>query len=168
MTPYGPLASGARGGPVPHSYWVVEGALGAGAHPSGGSSDRAGGLVRAGIDVIVDLTGIEVDMRGHPDMTVRAHPIADFSVPSLPEMVSVLDTIDTALDAGRGVYVHCLAGVGRTGTVVGCWLIRHRLYPSGEATGLIARLRSQAGLGSARSPETDQQVEFVESWLPGH
>lgn len=164
MTPYGPLASGARGGPVPHSYWVVEGALVAGAHPSGGSSDRAN-PVGAGIDVIVDLT--EIEPAGLGLIPVRDHPIADFGVPSPPEMVSILDTIDAELDADHVVYVHCLAGVGRTGTVVGCWLIRHRVCSPEAATALIASLRSQAGLGSARSPETDQQAGFVESWLPG-
>ena len=33
--------------------------------------------------------------------------------------------IDEAMSAGKAVYVHCWGGVGRTGTVVGCWLVRH-------------------------------------------
>ena len=40
-------------------------------------------------------------------------------------MASILDAIDAALDGGKTVYVHCWGGVGRTGTVVGCWLVRH-------------------------------------------
>lgn len=32
-----------------------------------------------------------------------------------------------ALAAGQTVYVHCYGGIGRTGTVVGCWLVRHGL-----------------------------------------
>lgn len=164
MTPYGPLASGASGGPVAHSYWVVAGALVAGARPTDGSSSRAG-LVRAGIDVIVDLTGS--GRRDRPEMDVRLHPIADFGVPSVAEMASILDTIDGALDADRGVFVHCLAGVGRTGTVVGCWLIRHGACSPGKAIEVIARLRGQAGLPGVTSPETGAQVEFVESWESG-
>ena len=40
-------------------------------------------------------------------------------------MLAVLDAIDIALCEGHGVYIHCWGGVGRTGTVVGCWLKRH-------------------------------------------
>ena len=40
-------------------------------------------------------------------------------------MRSILDAIDAAVSQGRRVYVHCRAGIGRTGTVVGCYLVRH-------------------------------------------
>lgn len=151
---------------MPSSYWVVADSLGAGARLFG-SRDGVASIVEVEVDLIVDLMGIESATHGQPDIEVRPHPIADFGVPTAAEMVSILDTIDGALDAGRVVYVHCLAGVGRTGTVVGCWLIRHRICPPREATGLIGRLRHQAGLPGTRSPETRQQVGFVESWVPG-
>lgn len=165
MTPYGPLASEARKGPVPYSYWVVADSLAAGARPPSGGLEGIGRLTQEGIDEIVDLAGIDPEILGH--VTVRARPIADLGVPSAAEMVSILDTIDRALDAGRAVYVHCLAGVGRTGTVVGCWLVRHRICPPHDAAALIARLRSQAGMPATRSPETSRQAELVESWVSG-
>ena len=39
--------------------------------------------------------------------------------------------VDDALGEGRTVYVHCWGGIGRTGTVVGCWLVRHGLTGRG-------------------------------------
>jgi hypothetical protein len=35
----------------------------------------------------------------------------------------ILQHIRSELEAGRLVYVHCWGGKGRTGTVIGCWLI---------------------------------------------
>ena len=61
-------------------------------------------------------------------------------------MNAVLDMLDTALQAGQAVYLHCWAGIGRTGTVVGCYLVRHGL--TGEQA--LARLVTlRAGLGDA-------------------
>ena len=62
------------------------------------------------------------------DVVHERHPIRDLSVPRSPQdMASILDALDEALEGGRNVYVHCWGGVGRTGTVVGCWLVRHGL-----------------------------------------
>ena len=59
-------------------------------------------------------------------VTHQRHTIGDFSVPDSPKfMAATLDAIDSAISDGNTVYVHCWAGVGRTGTVVGCWLVRH-------------------------------------------
>ena len=41
-------------------------------------------------------------------------------------MREILDCLDDALRSGRKVYVHCRAGIGRTGTVVGCLLVETR------------------------------------------
>ena len=39
-------------------------------------------------------------------------------------MHDILDAINSALAAGRNVYVHCRGGIERTRTVVACWLQR--------------------------------------------
>ena len=71
-------------------------------------------------------------------------------------MARILDSIDASLAAGEVVYVHCLAGIGRTGTVIGCYLVRHGL--SGEEA--LARVEALRGAG----PETPEQRELVRSW----
>jgi len=64
--------------------------------------------------------------------------------------------------------VHCWGGVGRTGTVVGCWLARHGIANGEEVLDHIARLR-QGDLArrDRPSPETDTQRALVRSWRKG-
>jgi len=69
-----------------------------------------------------------------------AHPIVDMGTTTVPHMARILDDVDEARAAGLMVYVHCWGGIGRTGTVVGCWLMRHGL-DDGDPIGRIAQLR---------------------------
>jgi protein-tyrosine phosphatase len=93
----------------------------------------------------------------------RRFPIADCGVPEPEAMNTILAAVDESLAAGRVVYVHCAGGIGRTGTVVGCWLVRHGLSGS-EALERIAALRRGTPSESLRSPGTDGQRRFVLEW----
>jgi protein-tyrosine phosphatase len=84
-------------------------------------------------------------------------PIRDFTVPDDDRLVLALDTIDAELAAGGIVFVHCWAGCGRTGVVVGCWLVRHGTPPS-EA---LARIAEARGLGC---PQTLEQRLAILGW----
>lgn len=146
-----------RPGPLPGSYWIVPGLFAAGAWPAASGH----GLVGSGITQVVDLT--ECPDNDHDGQVVR-FPIADLDVPDRGRMVDILETIDGAIASGTGVYVHCMAGIGRTGTVVGCWLIRHGHAVGAEAMSVIAWLRSATDERPLRSPETEEQRAFVASW----
>jgi protein-tyrosine phosphatase len=80
-------------------------------------------------------------------------------------MTTILNTIDTELQAGRKIYLHCWGGIGRTGTTVGCYLVR-RGKTGDEALQQLAKWwqtvpKSQIHL---RSPETREQAEFIRNW----
>ena len=91
------------------------------------------------------------------------HTIVDGSVPHTHQyMSSILDAIDAALGNGKTIYLHCLGGVGRTGTVVGCWLVRHG-HTGDAALDRIAELFGASGLATKHhhsSPETREQREY--------
>ena len=87
----------------------------------------------------------------------------DLDCPTPETMRAILDAVDEALAVGRKVYLHCWGGVGRTGTVVGCHLVRHGTRPE-EALALIADWRRDTPDGYRVSPETSAQREMIEQW----
>jgi hypothetical protein len=160
-------ASSARDAPLPGAYVAAAGVL-AGPHPATaderGTRDRLAALAAAGVALVVDLT----EPGEAPDYTpllprgvasVR-FPVRDLTAPSPATTRTILATIDDTLATGGGVYVHCRGGIGRTGAVVGCWLV-HRGLAGDDPLATLAALR---GAGAAASPETDEQRRLVSAW----
>ncbi len=159
--------------PLPSaSYWVEPAWLAAGAYP--GAPADLSVLITAGIGGFVDLTppsefggyaeeAMRLAREAGRDAVHRRIPITDFGVPQAETMRAILDAIDDSIAARRAVYVHCHAGIGRTGTVVACWLVRHGRAPA-EAFAELQRLRRLTRDAAAASPETDAQRAFVAAW----
>ena len=90
-------------------------------------------------------------------------PIQDFGIPTIAQMRKALDALDAAVAGGHTVYVHCYAGIGRTGTVVGCYLVRHG-WSGQEALDEIVALRRGLGSEAQPSPITAEQRALVLNW----
>jgi protein-tyrosine phosphatase len=120
----------------------------------------------AGVTVFLDLTEDgELPLYDEHLAGWATHwrfPIRDFCCPSEADMRQTLDGIDAALESDT-VYLHCWGGTGRTGTVVGCWLVRHGM-DADDALARIAELRRETAYGDRRSPETDEQWAMVRGW----
>lgn len=148
--------------PFPGSY-TVEPRFLAGRYPE---RDEVQALVSAGVTHFLDLT--EAGEREPyapdlpPDVIYRRMSIPDFAIPEAEGMRKILDELDAALEAGLGVYLHCFGGLGRTGTVVGCFLVRHG-RTGDEALARIRQLRTECDC-SPHSPETDAQRAMVRGW----
>lgn len=172
--------------PILESYWVEENRFLAGEYP--GSSNygfmrqRIDLFLEAGVNTFVDLTranelpSYETVLKEQTkiyNVSTAYHRFAirDHGVPSSALMTSILNTIDDAIKNVGCVYVHCWGGVGRTGMVVGCYLIRHG-YTNQQAVIEVNRLYKTRpnNLYFPRSPESDEQVEFILNWWdePNH
>ena len=158
------------------SYWVEADKLLAGEYPYNPGSknplEYLDSLINNGVQVFINLTE-EDELTHYQNLLAEFLPnqiehfrfeIPDYSVPTKAEMKSILNLIDQKIAEGKKVYIHCYAGIGRTGTVVGCWLSRHG-HPGKEA---LAELKQRWQKNDLRqwvsSPETEEQKAFVTSW----
>ena len=144
---------------------IEQGRLIAGRHPCAWGSENAPlevrDLVGAGVTLFLDLTQ-SGELEPYASLVVPPArylnlPIRDFSVPTRDGLVATLDEIDAELAAGGIVYVHCWAGCGRTGVVVGSWLVRHGADPNDA----LQRIADARGLGC---PQTLEQRLVVLDW----
>ena len=172
--------------PFNRSYWVVPRKLLAGGYP--GSEDPAEeernlkGLIQEGIRHVISL--MEAQEYDRPDdpfapyvdhmetiantlkisVTFDQISIKDFSIPTERQMVRILNQIDMCIKYDKPVYVHCWGGKGRTGTVVGCYLVRHGLAAGNDVIKKIKELRRNTEDFSDHSPETRKQINMVINW----
>lgn len=170
-----------RPAPIASSYWLLEGMILAGEYPGSANDEVAreklGKFLDAGIRTFIDLTETTEPLARY-DALLRTsaaergievkyfrYGVRDLGVPTeRDQMKRILATIREEIDAGRPVYVHCWGGVGRTGTVIGCWLVEGGLAGP-AAIEKIAELRAGMPERSRRSPESDEQCRYVCEWL---
>jgi len=162
--------------PIKNCYWVEPGQLLAGEYPRDkdeqSSQDKMNALLDSGVAAFIDLTESDEGLRPYSSLLGSAthyrFPIRDYSIPECPSLTkNILDTIDSCLERGQTVYVHCWGGIGRTGVIVGCWLARHG-YEDEAALARLLELWLQCPKSvNGPSPETPEQKQYILEWEAG-
>ncbi len=166
--------------PFERSYWILPNKLLAGEVPTHLTPEQTyaklDALLAIGVDVVINLMEAdEMNAQGISffdysdylkqfNVTMYRMPIVDLSVPTVETMRQILQLIDANLKADKTVYFHCWGGVGRTGTVLGCYLKQFGFASNQNVFELIHYLKRTTSINDRNSPETNEQREFVLNW----
>ena len=141
---------------VDRGHWLEPGRVLGCAYPRRPAGLAA--LADQGVTLLVNL-----HERAHRPDRLAAHgltevhlPVKDFTAPSPEQLARGVAAMTAAVAAGQSVAVHCGGGLGRTGTLLACYLVRQGVDPE-EA---IRRIRSVR----PGSVETAAQVAAVRAF----
>ena len=77
------------------------------------------------------------------DLVDMFEPVTDFTAPRLDQIQKMIEFIDQQLAELKPVVVSCYAGIGRTGTVLACYLVHKGKEPA-KAISRIRELRPKS------------------------
>ena len=161
MTIYGDVWRKVHGtvtGKPDNFSWLIENKLAGSAIPT--SIDEVQWLIEQGVKSIVTVREEPLDDDWIKDVNYLHIMSNDMGVPEFNDLVHAVDFIHRRITNKEPVMVHCLAGLGRTGTILASYLIKYQNMSADEA---MKKVREQRP-GSIQSyPQEEIIFQFAKS-----
>lgn len=154
--------------------WVINNQLAGSGLPL--TFDQFMWLVKHGIGTIVTVREIPLPLQWlYVNDTKNSHSegktnkkinylhlrVEDYHSPSIEEIDSTVNFIENEIKAKRAALVHCAAGKGRTGTILGAYLLKKENLNAKEAITRIRNLRP----GSIQTDSQEKSIYEYEKYL---
>ncbi len=141
--------------------WLIEGEIAGMAKPASSVNDFEF-LRENGFEAVVSLSEIPLSemLIEEFGFTVKHIPIRDFEAPTLEQIEDFVIFAEKAREEEKKLVVHCDAGIGRTGTVLACYLVS-KGYNAAKA---IEEVRTKRP-GSIETTNQEEVIKkFASQW----
>jgi len=162
MTIYGDVWRKVHGtvtGKPDNFSWIIENKLAGSAIPT--SIDEVQWAIEQGVKSIVTIREDPLDDDWVKDVNYLHVSSNDMGVPEFADLTFAVDFIHRRITNNEPVMVHCLAGMGRTGTILACYLIKYQKMSANEATEKVREKRP----GSIQSYPQEEIIFRFEKFL---
>jgi len=138
--------------------WLIENKLAGSAIPT--SNDEVQWVIEQGVKSIVTVREEPLDNDWVKNVNyLHVHSI-DMVVPEFDDLVSTVDFIHRRITNNDPVMIHCIDGLGRTGTLLACYLVKYQKMLADDA---IQKVREERP-GSIQSfPQEEIIFQFAKS-----
>ena len=138
--------------------WLIEGKLAGSAIPT--SFEEIKWLLDGGVKSIVTVREEPLDDDWRKNINYLHIHSNDMGVPEFDDLTNAVDFIHQRITNNEPVMVHCLAGLGRTGTILACYLIKYQKLSADDSIQKVRESRP----GSIQSfPQEEIIFQFEKS-----
>ena len=162
MTIYGDVwrkVHGAVTGKPDRFSWLIPAKLAGRAIPT--SFEEVKWLLDEGVKSIVTIREEPLDDDWMKDVNYLHIHSNDMGVPEFDDLIKTVDFIHQRITNNEPVMVHCLAGLGRTGTILACYLINYQNLSADESIKKVRESRP----GSIQSFSQEEIISQFEKFI---
>jgi len=139
--------------------WLINNKLAGSGMPT--SSTELQWVIGQGIKSVITMTENPLPESWVQDVKYLHVPTEDFSAPDMEKIDHTIDFIQERIKNGEPTMVHCAAGVGRTGTILACYLIKHHNFSVKDAIDKVRKERP----GSIQSESQEIAIGLYHKFL---
>ncbi len=139
--------------------WLINNKLAGSGMPT--SASELDWVLKQGVRSIITMTEESLPESWIKDVKYLHVPTEDLSAPDMEKIDTTIEFIYKRLQSDEPVMVHCAAGIGRTGTILACYLVKYQKMSVSDA---IEKVRKERP-GSIQSESQELAVSLYYKFL---